>query len=240
MIRPNWHILNRRRFFPVAVLTAAALLAVWGGASLLSGLSISEKDLFNKAFANTMACPSYRYSVEVRQGARDTVTLVEGARAEFNRIHIRGSMQKSRMEFIQIDDTTYMKDPWSDRWFTLKGNALVQSELFIMEFNPMGLLKIKDTGEIKRLGGEKVNGKKTVVLEMRPVIANPFLEQRYTDFKYKVWVDPGENLIRRALVQARLPGGAEGMAVEVKFWDFNGKININPPENFFSPKHQLP
>lgn len=228
---PYWYVLNRRRVLPAAVLAAALLLAVfWGAASLFSGFASSDKDLFNKALNNTVSCSSYRYSVEVKQGGRDTITLVEGERAEPGRVHIKGAMQKSQMEFIQIDDTTYMKDPWSDRWFTLKGNSLAQSELFITEFNPLGLFSFKDVPEVKKLGSERVDGLKTVVLEMRPNVANPFLELKYTDFKYRVWVDPGERLIRRASIQAYMPGGGEGMVVEMKFWDFNEKIKVNPPQ----------
>lgn len=230
MYWPHWYVLSRRRIFPVLLLAVVLLAVLWGAASLFGGLSYSEKDLFDKALSNTLACSSYRYSVEVKQGGKDTITLVEGERVEPNMVHIRGAMQKSQMEFVQIEDTTYMKDPWSDRWFTLKGNSLAQSELFITEFNPLGLLRFKDIPVIKKVGSERTDGVKTDVLELRPNVANPFLELKYTDFKFRVWVDTGEKLIRKASMQAYMPGGGEGLVVDMKFWDFNEKIKITPPQ----------
>lgn len=222
---PRWYMLNRRKFIPLAFVAAVLLFLYWLS-SLVGG---SEKDLLDKALKKTLASSSYRYSVEVRQGGREMVTLIEGERVEPNQVRIKGAMQKSQMEFIQIGDTTYMKDPWSDRWFTLKGNSLAQSELFMTEFNPMGMLNFKDVPIVKKLDTENINGRKTVVLELRPNVANPFLELKYADFKYRVWVDPGDNLIRRAYIQAYMPGGSEGLVVEMKFWDFNEKIKIVPP-----------
>lgn len=229
LLWPRWYILNSRRTVLVALAAVVLLLVLWRVTAVLSGFTTSEKDLFDKALANTLACSSYRYSVEVKQGGRDIITMVEGERVEPGRVHIKGAMQKSQMEFIQIEDTTYMKDPWSDRWFTLKGNSLAESELFMTEFNPLGLFKFKDVPNINRLGAEKIDGVKTVVLELRPIVVNPLLELKYSDFKYRVWVDNGKKLIRKASLQAYMPGGAEGLMVDMKFRDFNEKIEIYPP-----------
>ena len=230
MYWPYWYILNRKRFLYIALLVVILLLAIWFSSSLFSGFFAVDNDLFGKAMSNTLACSSYRYSVEVKQGGRDVLTMVQGERAVPNRIHLTGTMQKSQMEFIQIEDVTYMKDPWSDRWFTLKGNSIAQSELFIAEFNPLGLFTFKDVPVIKSIGNDKVDGMKTVVLELKTIVSNPFLELKYTDFKFRVWVDKKEKLIRKAVMQGYLPGGEEGLAVDMKFWDFNEKISINPPQ----------
>lgn len=227
---PRWYVLDRRRLLPAVVAVVALLILLWWVASFFRGFTGPEKELFDKSLANTMNCSSYRYSVEVKQGGGETVTMVEGARVKPNRVHIKGAMQKSQMEFIQIDDSTYMKDPWSDRWFTLKGNLAAQSELFVTEFNPLGLLNFKDVPIIKKTGTERMDGVKAVVLELRPNVANPFLELKYTDFKFRVWVDPDEKLIRRAYMQAYMPGGSTGLVVDTRFWDFNKDIKISPPQ----------
>lgn len=225
MIWPRWYMLKKRKFITLAFVAAVLFFLYW----LFSFVGGSDKDLLDKALKKTLASSSYRYSVEVRQGGREMVTLIEGERVEPNQVRIKGSMQKSQMEFIQIGDVTYMKDPWSDRWFTLKGNSLAQSELFMTEFNPMGMLNFKDVPVVKKLDTENINGRKTVVMELRPNVANPFLELKYVDFKYRVWVDPGDNLIKRVYIQGYMPGGSEGLVVEMKFWDFNEKIKIVPP-----------
>ncbi|MFZ5644589.1 MAG: hypothetical protein ACOY46_13450 [Bacillota bacterium] len=231
MMWPRWYVLNRGRVLPIAGISAIILVLIWLVASVIGEGSMSEKELFDKSLANTINSSSYRYNVEVKQTGRETISLIEGAYVKPNRVHIKGAMQKSSMEFILIDDTTYMKDPWSERWFTLKGDSLANSDLFLTEFKPLGLFNFKDIPIIKRTGSEKIDGIKTDVLELRPNVANPLMDEKYTDFKFKVWVDPKEKMIRRAFMQAYLPGGAEGLLVDMRFWGFNDKIEIKPPSN---------
>lgn len=226
---PRWYVLNRNRFAKFAAVLVIIVVVLWWASSFLSGIGQSDKELLDSALTNTINSSSYRYTVEVKQNGKDTITMVEGVKVKPNRVHIKGTMQKSQMEFIQIDDTTYMKDPWSNRWFTLKGNSLEQADLFFAEFNPMGLFSFKDVPYIKRLDTEKLDGVKTVVLEIRPNIANPFLELKYSDYIFKVWIDPREKVFRRGVMQAFLPGGAEGLLVDMKFMNFNEKAVIEPP-----------
>ncbi|HBV96632.1 MAG: hypothetical protein JL50_16375 [Peptococcaceae bacterium BICA1-7] len=228
MMWPRWYVLNRKLLLPVAGAAFAIIILLWAAASLIGG-GLSERELFDRSLANTIGCSGYHFSVEVKQAGRDTISMVEGARVKPNKVHIKGAMQKSSMEFIQIDDTTYMKDPWSNRWFTLKGNSVTQSELFLTEFNPLGLYNFKDVPIIKRTGSEKINGINTDILELSPNVANPLLDQKYTDYKFRVWVDPKLKYIMRGVMQAYLPGGAEGLVVDMRFWGFNEKIEIVPP-----------
>lgn len=226
---PRWFVLNRRLLLPAAGAAFIIVILLWAAASII-GSGLSEKELFDRSLANTAGCSSYRFNVEVKQAGRDTISMVEGVRVKPDKVHLKGAMQKSSMEFIQIDDTTYMKDPWSERWFTLKGNSITQSELFMTEFNPLGLLNFKDVPIIKKTGSDKINGIKTDILELSPNVANPLMDQKYTDFKFRVWVDPKQKYIMRGVMQAFLPGGAEGLVVDMRFWGFNEKIEITPPQ----------
>lgn len=225
---PRWYVLNRRLLLPAAGAAIIIIILLWAAASII-GSGLSEKELFDRSLANTIGCSSYRFNVEVKQAGRDTISKVEGTRVKPNKVHLKGAMQKSNMEFIQIGDTTYMKDPWSERWFTLKGNSITQSELFLTEFNPLGLFTFKDVPIIKRTGTEKIDGIKTDILELRPNVANPYMDQKYTDFKFRVWADPKQKYIMRGIMQAYLPDGAEGLVVDMRFWGFNEKIEITPP-----------
>lgn len=227
---PRWFVFNRRNIIPAAGVAMALLGVLWAAVALLGRGALNEKELFDRSLANTMACSSYRFNVEVKQAGKDTISLVEGSRVKPDRVHIRGAMQKSNMEFIQIGDAIYMKDPWSERWFTLKGDAITQSELFLAEFNPLGLFTFKDVPEIKQIGQEKIDGIKMDVLELHPNMANPLLDQKYSDYKLQVWVDPRQKYIMRSILQAYLPGGGEGLTVDMRFWSFNEKIDINPPQ----------
>lgn len=209
------------------------ILVFWMGLTFINRVSVSDDKLLDDAIVKTLACSTYRYNVNVRQNGKDTITMVEGERAGPNKVHIKGTMQNSQMEFFYIDDVTYMKDPWSERWFTMKGNSLIQSELFMSEFNPMGLLQFREVTQINNLGSEEIDGVKTVVLEIMPHVSNPLLELKYNEFKFKIWIDPKESLIRKAEMLASATGGTENLTedlmVTINFKDFDEKISIIPP-----------
>lgn len=227
---PHWFILNKRKILPIALGLLLLLALVWWAVASIgdSGLYSGEEN-FNFALQKTLSSSSYRYSVEIRQEGKDIISRVEGQRVEPDRIHITGTMQKTKMEFIQIGAETYMKDSWSDRWVALQGNSMAQSDLFVTEFNPLALFNFKDIPIIKNVGKEKVDGAKTVVYEMSPMVQNPFWEMKYVDFKYKVWVETATNYILKAQAVARLPGGKTGLVVDMKFWDYNTRIDIERP-----------
>lgn len=228
---PRWFVLNRRRFVLVSGAIILLLMLLWGIGSLFSNSRVAPEELFDYALQNTLASTSYRYSVEVKQEGQEVISSIQGERVEPDRVRIKGSMLKSKsIEFIQLDNTTYMKDPWSDCWITLEENKLAQSELFITEFNPLALFNFKDVPEIKNGGRDRVDGVKTVVLELKPVVQNPYLELKYVDYDYKVWIDPDQKLIRKAGMEAKLPGGKTGMVVNMKFWDYNQPIFIEKPQ----------
>lgn len=229
---PFRFVMDRRKTLLTAGAAAAALLLVliWGVISLIGTPKVVPEELFNYSLQNTMASQSYRYSVVVKQNGRDVISTVQGERVEPDRVHIKGAMLKSKdIEFIQIADVTYMKDPWSSRWITLEDSKLAQAELFLTEFNPLSLFSFKDVPEVKLSGSERVDGVKTVVLELKPSVANPYLEFKYVDYDYKIWADPKQKLIRKAVLEASLPAGQKGMTVEMKFWDFNKPLIIEKP-----------
>lgn len=230
MYWPRWFVLNKRRSVLLFGAVLLLVIVLWGIGSLFSNSGVAPDELLDKTLQNTLASNSYRYSVEVMQEGQEVISSIKGERVEPGRVHIKGSMLKTNsIEFIQVDNTTYMKDPWSDRWITLEENKLAQSELFVTEFNPLALFNFKDIPQIKQSGRERVDGEKTVVLDLKPVVQNPYLELKYVDYDYKVWIEPEQGLIRKARMEAKLPGGKTGMVVEMKFWDYNKPIYIEKP-----------
>ncbi len=230
MLLPPKFMLNKKRNMVLLGVALVLILVVWGVVFLYADPGLAPEKLFNSSLQNTLASHSYRYAVEVKQNGRDVISTVNGERVEPDRVHIKGSMLKSKdIEFIQITDTTYMKDPWSTRWITLEGSKLAQAELFMTEFNPLSLFNFKNVLQISYNGKEKLDGVKTVLLQLKPTVANPYLEFKYVDYDYKIWVDPKEQLIRRAVMEARPAGGGKGMLVDMKFWDFNKPIVIEKP-----------
>ena len=94
----------------------------------------------------------------------------------------------------------------------------------------MAYFNFKDVIELKHTGTEKVNGEELLVLEMRPNLIDPFLELRLTDYRYKLWLDPGDYRLRQAALKAKdkqIPGGE--VEINLRFWDYDQVPPINLP-----------
>ncbi|SHF33226.1 hypothetical protein SAMN02745218_01994 [Desulfofundulus australicus DSM 11792] len=226
---PRWLIL-RRKYLLFVLGLLLFLLALWG---LRGGLApepeIAPEQLLAEALEKTASSKSFRYRVEARLGEDGVLSRVEGERQAPDRIHIKGTMYNSPVEFIQVGDTTYMRDLWTRNWLTLEGNHLAQSELFVAEFNPLGFLKFKDVAGARYGGREKLEDRQMLVLECQPLLDNSYLELKYTDFYCKLWIDPGDHRIRQAVLEARGPDNKAGLSVGLKLWDYDREMQINPP-----------
>ena len=137
-----------------------------------------------------------------------------------DKIHIRGTMQKTPLEFIHIAGETYMKDPWSEDWLTIPESSLSLTELFIAELNPLGNLDFKGIQEIKSLGRQKVEGRSMAGLEIKPLLNNALLESRYRDFIVQVWIDPETLYICSATLEGVGSGGeADKIIIKLEIWE---------------------
>ncbi|MEW5952676.1 MAG: hypothetical protein AB1815_02815 [Bacillota bacterium] len=224
-------VINRKLLWPVlgAGLLILTVLAVnilgRGGAEKLQ-----PEVLFARSLSQTAATESFRYKMQVAVGREDWVSSVEGERVAPDRIHIRGTMQKTPLEFIHISGITYMKDPWSEGWLTIPESSLSLTELFIAELNPLGILDFKGIQEIKSLGRKKVAGEVLTGLEIKPLLKNALLESGYRDFLVQVWVDPRTCYIRSATLEGAGSGGeADKIVIKLEIWDYNSKLEINKP-----------
>lgn len=190
---------------------------------------IAPEQLLAEALLKTAASKSFCFRVEARLGEGALLSQVEGERAAPDAVHIKGTMYNSPVEFIQVGNTTYMRDPWTQKWLTLEGNRMCESDLFVAEFNPLGFLKFKGALGVSYRGREKIDGEQTVVLECYPQLENPYLEAKYTDYYCKLWVGSKDNRIRQVILEAKAPGGKRGLFVGLKLWDFDRQIEIKPP-----------
>ncbi|MGB9802298.1 hypothetical protein [Desulfofundulus sp.] len=226
---PHWLILRKKYLLAILGLLFI-LLALWG----LSGRmapepQVAPEQLLAEALEKTATSKSFRYQVEARLGQDGLLSQVEGERQAPDRIHLKGTMYNSPVEFIQVGGKTYMRDLWTKKWLTLEGNRLAQSELFVAEFNPLGFLKFKDVVGVHYLGKEKLKEGQMLVLECHPLLENSYLEQKYTDYYCKLWLDPENHRIRQVVLEGKEPGNKTGFLVSLKLWDFDREMNINPP-----------
>ena len=226
----RWLILSRRRLAAGFLGLALLLLLLWGlGRLFAPEPRIIPEQVLAEALQKTASARSFRYQVEARTGDGALLSRVEGETAAPDRIHIKGEMYNSPVEFVQIGETTYMRDIWTKKWLNLEGNKLARSDLFITEFSPLSFLNFRDVPGVRYGGKEKLAGGEMLVLECSPVLKNPFLDLRYTDYRCKLWVEPQSRLIRRAELEAREAGGKTGLRVSLNLWDFNRPVEIRPP-----------
>lgn len=232
MLTPRWIFLNRRRLGPIAAVAGVILVIILVGSWLFSGGSqLDTQKTFEKALDNTFASRSFRFVVESKLlGENEYYSKVEGERVMPDKIHIKGTVLKTPVEFTQIENNTYMKDPFSGTWLTLNDLKLSQTELFISELNPLANFNFKDIPVIELVGEERLDGEKCLVYELRPNVENVFLQDQFDDFHYKVWVDQNDLSIRQAMIRAnKIDTGTGGLEILVKIWDYDRDLKIEAP-----------
>lgn len=233
MNKPQWLILKKKHLIGLTVLVILALgtmvLLNWGGFN--GRVQMAPEQLLAEALQKSLQSSSYRFEVDVKPGGRETFIHAQGERVAPNKVKVKGQIQKTAVEYIQISDKLYMRDSFSNRWLAVNGSTMAQSELFMMEFNPLALFNFKDVPEIRLREKEKVEGKTYLVVECSPNIQNPYLEMKYSDFECKLWIDPSSRRISRANMLAKtLANERDMISINLKFWDYDKDIVIEAPQ----------
>ncbi|WP_003544060.1 hypothetical protein [Desulfotomaculum nigrificans] len=232
MLVPRWFVLNKRRLGPVALAGALILLVVAGIWSFSGESQADMQKNFETAHQNTLSSRSFRFAVESKLlGENEFYSKVEGESAMPDKVHIKGTVLKTPVEFTQINDSTYIRDPFSGKWLSLQGNNLSKWELFMSELNPLSNFNFKDIPEIRYVGEEEVDGEKLLAYELKPNVENVFLENQFDDFNYKIWVSKSDLTIRKALIKASKAGDEKGgLEISIKLWDYNRSLRIDVPQ----------
>jgi len=226
-------VVRRRAVIIVLVLAALFLSADLGYRQYLLSLRLPPEEMLRKALDNTKASSSYLYSSESTLVVDDRTTYISKIQGKWvapDRVSIAGTMVDTPVDFIQIGDTSYMKDQFSGRWLTLQGSSLARSAIFVSELQPLANFDFQSIASIRYLGTEKVDGRNLRVLEIAPVLKNPFLTMQFTDFGVKLWLDPLDYRIRRARIEGTSKSGDHSkLIIRLNFSDYDKKITINPP-----------
>ena len=190
-------------------------------------------NVIGKALKNTENAKKYRYTIRMSttiDGQEKTASNVEGQRESRDRIHIRGHIFESEIEFYLVDDITYTKDQLTGEWVKLTGNQLNQQEIFMAELNPLASFTYKELKEANFEGAERLNGQRLLVYTAVPVIDNPYMEILWKDFRYKFWLKPQSLQVYRGEVAAVSKNDStDKLHLIVDFRDYNGDIDIKPP-----------
>lgn len=239
MLRPYWLVLNKKTSLIVLLIVPLLLLAFWGYRNATSYNEMGKKpprEILTIGLDRTMASESFRYQSEIKLVTEGKVNIdyfskVAGARAAPDQVQIKGTIMNTPVEFIQAGDSAYFKDQTSGRWITLAGNNPSGMENFYAELNPLVYFNFKDIPEIMYKGVTTLNGEKLLYMEIRPILSDPLLELRLTDFFFKIWLNTEDYRIHQALIQTREKNNPKSeIEIDLSFWDYDKNISINPPD----------
>ncbi len=209
------------------LLLLAFFAYIWAG--FFAGEKIVPEQLFAQAVKETLASKSFRYQVEVKTENQGILSQVGGEWMSPNLIHLQGKMYNTPVEFIQIGETTYMKDIWTKKWLALKGDRLGQAQLYVMELAPLNFLNFKSVGDIHYRGREKSEEGKMFLLDFRPRLHQLPLNEKDREYQCRMWIDVHDRRIRQVFLQ---PAGSDVKnlpTIFLKFWDYDQTIKIEPP-----------
>lgn len=223
------YVLPRRSLTAVIVLLALLVLAYLGLQSRAQDVNLEREDLLGQAIENTKASESYRYRIDSRLVSDDGTNYMSRMTGEQagDRVHVKGTLLNSAFELVQVGDESYLKDQITGSWINFKGNRLAQTELFANEITPLAVLSFKDVPEMHYKGREG----KFVILEVIPVVQNPYLETLFTDHRYRIAVDPKEKRISKVYLEAiSRENEKQKLQIDISFWDYDQEILIDAPK----------
>lgn len=231
MANTRWLVFNKKCSLIIIAVIAFLGLILFKGIQYWQETRINPEELFYTALDNTINAGSFCYRIQTELGRENSASTVTGKRTAPGNVHIQGNLQDTQFELVRIDDKVYFKESNTGKWLTLTGNKMVESELFV-ELNPLQNFNFKDIPEINYKGIEKVGSEKLALLELHPNVNNQFLQMRFNEFVYQVWIDPREKFIRKAVVEATgLEGQKDRMRIAIELWDYNKQIKISPPDS---------
>jgi len=235
--RHLWLVISKKRLFlPLAAALLGALLWACGSKLLLwgGGLKGDPLSVLEGGLEKTKASASFRYrSCTVLLPAKENegfYSRVEGEWAAPDRVHIKGEILGAPVEFVQVGNCSYIKDHVTGKWITLRGSTPADSELFYAELNPKAFFNFKGIPAVEYRGVQVVNGERLHAFEFVPNPMDPFLEARFSEWKYRVWLVPPDFVLRKALITAAERNRPQrGVEMELYFWDYDQNLKIEPP-----------
>lgn len=224
--------LGWRKVLPL-ILVLLLGIGAWGYNFYLREIKVVPEELILKALDTTHAVGSYRFHLEgylEAEGGRIEVSRVTGERSAAGDLHLWGRMTGQEVHIYQIQDTTYYKDALSGRWMVTPGNTALQQELFMVEVNPLSVLKITNIQGLQYKGRQKNMPGRPYLLELRPEINNRLLNTYWQNYYCKIWVERRSHYIRRVeLVADHRQKPGDRLHLTLELYDFNKVTKINPP-----------
>lgn len=216
------------------VVLTLGLVSAWGYKFYWQEIRVNPEELLVKALDTTHALKSYRFHLEAfleTDGGRIEISRVNGERTSTGDLHLWGKMTGQEVDIYQVKDTTYFKDPVSQRWMVTPGNNPLQQEIFLIEVNPLSILKITKVKELQYKGKQKNIPGRPYLLVLRPEINNNLLNAYWENFSCSLWIDRGNPYIRQVeLVAEHRQKAGDNLLIRLELYDFNKRITVEPPQ----------
>lgn len=217
------------------VIVLLLLLAVMGAAAFLvyDSLKIEPTGLLKEAMGKTFQAKSYSFGVQstlLVNGKERPLSSIKGKKDDQNNYYLSGTMLRQKVEVYQVQDTTYFREGSSDKWMVMEHNNIMNMQQFTTEVNPLSNFSFSVPEQVEYVGKETIDGRKCVVLECLPHVESEILNMHWKNFRYKLWVDKGKKVIKKASVSAENKENAKSvLELQVTLTDYNKVEPINPP-----------
>lgn len=176
---------------------------------------------------------SFRYRLQsefVVKDRKEVISELTGEKDKENK-HIKGEMVSTPVDIYFIDGMIYNYDSFSNKWLVIESGSSNSEDLMISELNPLSNFRFKNVNQVEKLKFEKVDGVECLVVRCRPSVESKLLENLWKDFEYIFWLDYKQRLVRKAELTAVSKSNEQThLEIKVKFYDFNKKIKLGPPD----------
>lgn len=226
-----WMYTGKKKILPLSVGLALLGLIVYFLFPVKP--DIPPEEAITTALENTQRAKSYEYSVRmstVIDGQEQVNSMVLGQRENANRVHIKGEIYESEVDFYIFDSVTYTRDQVAGDWIKIIDQQLNQQDILYGELNPLANFSFKELRNAKFHGTEKINGRKLWFYSASPVINNPFMEMLWQDFKYEFWLEPHSLKVASARISAVSKSNQKNqLKLELEISNYNKNIRLKPP-----------
>ncbi|MEW6447476.1 MAG: hypothetical protein AB1426_05240 [Bacillota bacterium] len=193
---------------------------------------VDPQELFQKALTSTKEVKSYSYRIKTQlttaKGVR-CLSDVHGVRILPDRVSVKGKIFNAPVEIIHIEGVTYVKDRFSNRWLTLEGERLGETGVFITELDPLVLLDFEEEPLVAYGKKERGRSEELYSLQFKPRVRNRFLTAQFTDFEYRVWIEPKTYHIVELQVKTNNKAAPTKLTIDLSLRDFDRAPKIEPP-----------
>ncbi|NLU49590.1 MAG: hypothetical protein GXX09_04145 [Syntrophomonadaceae bacterium] len=216
----------------VALVLISGCLAWFYG--LREEAQLDPNQVLEEPLQNMAAAKSFKYRLESTisvDNRREVISRIQGERNSSGSTHIKGEMVKTPVDIYHIDRTTYNWDDSSKKWLVISDINSNTSNVLIAELDPLSNFNFKSISQVEKVGFEKVGNRKCITIKCAPSVENELMEVALKDFRYKLWIDYKDKLIRKATLSAVSKNNPDArLNMKVEFDDYNREITIKKPD----------